>query len=84
MTIGDLKRVLDAEGLSDDDKIIVSSQDGAVWFDFSVHQERLDGECVGLFELEGDGDNSLDGEEEEDYDFVVSGLGDMENEDFNE
>jgi hypothetical protein len=84
MTIGDLKRVLDEEGLSDDDKIIVSSQDGAVWLDFSVHLERLDGESVGLFELEGDGVNSLDGEEEEDYDFVVSGLGDMENEDFNE
>lgn len=82
MTVGELKAAMNDENLYDNDKILIASQDGSVWSDFSIHQERLNGETVGLVELIGDGDDSLANEESDDYDFVMSGLEGMEDDGF--
>jgi hypothetical protein len=84
MTVGELKAAMNDENLCDNDKILIASQDGSVWSDFSIHQESLNGETVGLVELIGDGDDSLANEESDDYDFVMSGLEGMEDDDFDE
>ena len=72
MTVREILDVIKDEGLSDDDQLLIASQDGSVWGDFFVHLDNFGGKTVGVIELVGDGEDSLLGEEEEDYDYSYS------------
>lgn len=81
MTVGDLKSLLADSDLSDNDKLIVSAQDGSVWEDVEVHQEVINGETVCLVELVGDGDGTFGIDGDDDLDYItesIEGMGDDE------
>ena len=83
MTVGELKAVLDSGDFSDNDRVVVTAQDGSVWEDFVVREESINGETVALAELVGDGDDSFGlGGDDEDIDYITETLEGMGDDDF--
>lgn len=83
MTVGEIKAALENSDLSDNDRVVVTAQDGSVWEDLSLREESINGEMVALVELVGDGDDSFGlGGDDEDIEYITETLEGMEDDDF--